>query len=142
MQNITLSDVEQISFALAQELMAFDEPIPDYSTRFPNVLESCLGVPFQWFAGKPLYRGLISKSSILFYLMIKNHPFLNGNKRIAITTLLVLLYLNGKWLYVGMQDFYDFSMRVAASRAADKNSVMLDIKKFIKDHIRPISFNR
>jgi len=139
MQNITISDVEQIAFTLARELMTYDEPIPDYATRFPNVLESCLAAPFQWFAGRSLYRGLISKSSMLFYLMVKNHPFQNGNKRIAITTLLVFLYLNNKWLYVGIQDFYDFSTRIAASRAEDKPIVVLEIKKFIKEHTRSMS---
>jgi len=139
MQNITISDVEQIAFTLARELMTYDEPIPDYATRFPNVLESCLAAPFQWFAGRSLYRGLISKSSMLFYLMVKNHPFQNGNKRIAITTLLVFLYLNNKWLYVGIQDFYDFSTRIAASRAEDKPIVVQEIKKFIKEHTRSMS---
>ena len=139
MQDITISDVEQIAFTLARELMSYDEPIPNYATRFPNVLESCLAAPFQWFAGRSLYRGLISKSSMLFYLMVKNHPFQNGNKRIAITTLLVFLYLNNMWLYAGIQDFYDFSTRIAASRAEDKPIIVLEIKKFIKKHIRSMS---
>ena len=139
MQDITISDVEQIAFTLARELMSYDEPIPNYATRFPNVLESCLAAPFQWFAGRSLYRGLISKSSMLFYLMVKNHPFQNGNKRIAITTLLVFLYLSNMWLYAGIQDFYDFSTRIAASRAEDKPIIVLEIKKFIKKHIRSMS---
>jgi len=134
-QNITIGDVEEIAFALAQRLMSYDEPIPDYCTRYPNVLESCLATPFQWFAGRSLYRGLVSKSSTLFYLMIKNHPFINGNKRIAITTMLVFLSLNGKWLHVNLRDFYDFSTRVAASLAEDKDKVVSEIREFIRGHI-------
>jgi len=49
---------------------------------------------------KLLYHGLIGKAAILFYLLIKNHPFKNGNKRIAITTVLVFLSINKKWLKV------------------------------------------
>ena len=139
MQNITIKDVEQLAFTLARELMSYNEPIPDYSTRLPNVLESCVAAPFQWFGGRSLYRGLVSKSSILFYLMIKNHPFLNGNKRIAITTLLVFLYLNGKWLRAGLEDFYRFSLHVAESRAEDKERTVLEIRDFVKTHIRPRS---
>ncbi len=142
MQSITLSDVEQISFALAQEYLSFDEPIPDYSTRFPNVLESCLAAPFQWFSGRSLYRGLISKSGMLFYLMIKNHPFLNGNKRIAITTLLVLLHLNRKWLYVEIEPFYELSIRVAASSPKEKDKTVLEIRKFIRGHMGPLRRSR
>jgi len=37
---ITVADVEYLAFRLAKEHLFFDEPIPDFSTRFPNVLES------------------------------------------------------------------------------------------------------
>jgi len=77
MEKITVKEVEYIAFRLAQEILSFDEPIPDFSTRFPNILESCLATPFQSFFQKSLYPTLISKASILFYLMIKNHPFQN-----------------------------------------------------------------
>jgi len=76
-KTLSLPEVEYLSFRLAKEFLEFDEPIPDFSTRFPNVLESCLAVPFQKFAKKDAYPGLIKKASILFYLMIKNHPFQN-----------------------------------------------------------------
>ncbi len=88
MKEISLAEVEYIAFRLAKELLEFNEPIPDFSTRFPHVLESCLVVPFQKFTQKDVYKGLIAKASVLFYLLIKNHPFQNGNKRIAMTTLL------------------------------------------------------
>ena len=140
MEDLTIKDVEQIAFALAQELLSFDEPIPDYSTRFPGILESCLATPFQWFAGRSLYRGLVSKSSILFYLMVKNHPFQNGNKRIATTTLLIFLMLNNKWLRAQIQEFYDFANRVASSSSDDKGITVLEIKRFIKRHLYDVKF--
>jgi prophage maintenance system killer protein len=139
--NITILDVEQIAFVLAQKLLKFDEPIPDYSTRFPNVLESCVAAPFQWFSGHPLYRGLVAKASMLFYLMVKNHPFQNGNKRIAITTLLVFLSMNGKWLRVRIKNFYDFSNSVSASKPKDKDQMIKKIKKFIRNHIVDATFS-
>ena len=40
MRIITVADVEYLAFRLAQEGLSFDEPIPDFSTRVPNVLES------------------------------------------------------------------------------------------------------
>lgn len=135
MKIITTADVEHIAFNLARELMTFDEPIPDYSTRFPNVLESCLLTPFQKFSGKSLYFSLVSKASILFYLMIKNHPFQNGNKRIALTTLFVFLFMNGKWLKVDTQSLYNFTVWIAQSPAELKNEVVMGIEKFIKSYI-------
>ncbi len=132
---ISLAEVEYIAFRLAREMLAFDEPIPDFSTRFPNILESCLAVPFQTFSKKVLYSGLIAKASILFYLMVKNHPFQNGNKRIALTTLLYFLYKNKKWLKVEQQDFYNFIIWVAQSPAQVKQETVRGIEKFLRSHL-------
>jgi len=95
-KDISIEEVEQVAFSLARERMTYNEPIPEFATRFPNILESCLAVPFQRFQRRVFYKGLIEKAAILFYLMVKNHPFQNGNKRIAITTLFTFLYKNKK----------------------------------------------
>ena len=135
MNIITIGDVEYLAFRLAKEHLSFNEPIPDFSTRFPNVLESCVLTPFQRFSGKALYRTLVAKASILFYLMVKNHPFQNGNKRIAITTLLTFLYGNGKWLKADTQELYNFTVWVAMSPSQVKEQVVAAIEKFIRDHL-------
>ena len=69
---------------------------------------------------------------MLFYLMTKNHPFLNGNKRIALTTLLVFLAMNNKWLNVQREPLYQISIEVAASNPKYMESVVTEIKKFIR----------
>jgi len=135
MKGITVREVEYTAFWMAQELPAYSEPIPDFSTRFPNILESCLANPFQTFSGKSLYPGLVSKASILFYLMIKNHPFQNGNKRIAMTTLFVLLHKNKKWLKADTQELYNFTVWVAQSPRGVKEEVVKAIEKFLKAHM-------
>jgi len=135
MKAINLKEVEFIAFTAARKRLTADEPIPDFGTRFPNKLESCLAVPFQRFQKKDLYSGLVAKAAILFYLMIKNHPFQNGNKRIAVMTLLVFLYKNKKWLQISNQEFYNFSIWIAQSPASLKNEVVKAIEKFLKDHL-------
>jgi death-on-curing family protein len=135
MQTITVKEVEYTAFRLAQEMLAFDEPIPDFSTRLPNVLESSLATPFQTFARKSLYPTLLAKAGILFYLLIKNHPFQNGNKRIAITALFVFLYKNNKWLKVDTQELYNFTVWVAQSPATVKDETVKAIQTFLKKHL-------
>ncbi len=135
MRIITVADVEYLAFRLAKEHLSFNEPIPDFSTPFPNVLESCVVTPFQRFSGKSLYPSLIAKAAILFYLMIKNHPFQNGNKRIAITTLLTFLLGNGKWLKADNQELYNFTVWVAQSPAEFKDQVVSAIQKFIRGRL-------
>lgn len=135
MKNLAVEEVEYVAHRLAQEFMTWNEPIPDFSTRFPGVLESCLITPFQSFSGKAAYRGLIARASILFYLMIKNHPFQNGNKRIAVTTLLFFLYKNKKWMKLDNQELYNFAVWVAQSNPKVKDATAQAIQKFLKTYI-------
>jgi len=132
MRSITIIEIEYIAHNLAQETMNWDEPIPDFSSRFQNILESCLATPFQSFGGKKLYKGILEKAAVLFYLMIKNHPFQNGNKRIAITTLFYFLYKNKKWLRVDNQELYNFAKWVAESNPKIKNEAVAAIQKFLR----------
>ena len=132
---LTLAEVEYIAFRLAEEKLAFDEPIPPFSTRYPNILESCLATPFQRFYGITAYRSLYAKSSILFYLLIKNHPFQNGNKRIAVTTLLVFLHQHNKWLNTTLEELYKLTKWVAESDPKNKDFVIMAVEAYIKKRI-------
>lgn len=138
LRKITIAEVEYLAHRLANEIMAWDEPIPDFGTRFPNILESCLATPFQSFDKRALYKGLVEKAATLFYLMIKNHPFENGNKRIAITTLFVFLYKNKKWLEVDDQELYNFAVWIAQSNPKLKKETVAAIEKFIKTYIKEL----
>lgn len=129
---ITVFQVERIAFKIAQEKFEYNEPIPKFETRFPNILESCLAVPLQTFGGKNLYSTFYDKVAMLFYLMIKNHPFQNGNKRIAITTLIYALYENDLWIKVSNQQLYNFAVWVAESPGDAKDEMLKYIVKFVK----------
>src|SRR3989338_6719854 len=129
---LTVNDVKHVAYGMAKAMMSWNEPIPDFETRFPNVLESCLATPFQTFGKKNLYPGLSEKAAILFYLLIKNHPFENGNKRIAVTSLLVFLFLNRKWIRVDNQELYNFAVWVASSPAQLKKQVVDGVQSFIQ----------
>ena len=51
--------------------------------RDEGLLESALAQPFQSFAGVELYPSIEAKAGRYAYGVIKNHPFLDGNKRTA-----------------------------------------------------------
>jgi death on curing protein len=135
-KNISVEQIKYIAYSLAKDTMSWDEPIPEFETRFPNVLESCVAVPFQRFSKKFLYQGLTGKAAILFYLLIKNHPFQNGNKRIAVTALLIFLYLNKKWLRADKTELYNTAVWVAQSPAEAKDEVVPFVDKFIKKRLK------
>lgn len=131
-QPVTVEMVRLIAHRLATETMHWDEPIPEFETRYPHILESCLAQPFQQFSYQHFYHGLKGKGAALFYFLIKNHPFQNGNKRIAVATLLLFLYMNKRWLRVDNVELYHFAVWVAASRPQFKDEVIQAIRKFIR----------
>ena len=59
------------------------------------LLDSALESPFQTFGGEDIYRSLLQKAARLGFSIVSNHPFVDGNKRIGIHTMLVFLALNG-----------------------------------------------
>jgi len=132
MYRVTLADVEALAVELARATMQWGEPIPDFNTRYPGILESCLAAAFQTYAKRELYPGLIDKAAMIFYQMIKNHPFINGNERIAVTTLLVFLYMNGGWLRVTNDELYRFAVWVAESAPVARAGVVVATRDFLK----------
>lgn len=135
LKKITIAEAEYVAFYLAKKFMEWKEPIPEFSTRFPDVLESCLAVPFSSFGGKNAYQGIMGKAAMLFYVMVKNHPFRNGNKRIAMTTLMYFFHKNRQWLKVDQQEFYNFAKWVAESSPKYKEETLKAIQKFIKAYM-------
>ncbi len=135
MKTITIEEVERIVFRLAPMKLTYDEPMPDFASRFPNILESCLITSSQQATGKDLHPSLVSKAGILFYQMIKSKPFEKGNRRIAAAVLLVFLYKNDKWLKADIKEFFNFIEWVAQSPAMLKEQVLSGIELFIRSHL-------
>jgi death-on-curing family protein len=57
-------------------------------------LHSSLNAVMQTFGGRDLYPGLEEKAANLLYFLVKNHSFVDGNKRIAATLFLWFLEKN------------------------------------------------
>ena len=134
-KQVSIRQAKFIAHVLAQELMNYGEPIPNFDTRLPGRLESCLNTPFQYFNGKPLYRYIPDKAAVLFYLIIKNHPFTNGNKRLAVTITLVFFHLNNKWVKIPPSDLYDIACEVASSDTKDKEHQISALKYIFKTYM-------
>jgi death-on-curing protein len=60
-----------------------------------GALESALAQPKATFGAEDLYPSLVEKASALGFGLAMNHPFIDGNKRIAHAAMAVFLDLNG-----------------------------------------------
>jgi len=133
--SLTPDDVREICFALAQEFLTFDEPIPDFETRFPGKLEAILEIPQQGTRDGLLYPTLTEQAAVLFYSLVKGHPFLNGNKRLAVVSLLTFLSLNNHWLETDWKTLYGLTMFVANSAPSDRAKLLKTLKEFINSSV-------
>lgn len=78
-------------------------------------LESALAQPQMTFGGEDLYPTLVDKAAALGYTLIKNHPFLDGNKRTGHAVMEVFLVLNGYEIRAAADEQEHVILQVAAS---------------------------
>ncbi len=118
------------------------EPITKFHEHERALLESALNNPRQGFGGSDLYPTFIKKAAMLYYGLIKNHAFKNGNKRVATATLLTFLYINNLWLRGEEQDTEDYLVNLAKRVAdtegtADKDKFLSEIENWLAINIAP-----
>ena len=81
--------------------------------RDVGLLELAVNSLFVSFDGEDLYRTVEEKAKQLCNSLIRNHPFLDGNKRIGILAMLVFLDLNGKRLNITNEEIISLGLNTA-----------------------------
>ncbi len=114
-----------------------DDPIGPFESHDHALLESALSLPHATFDGQDLYPTLLDKAVTLYYTLNKNHPFDNGNKRLATAALLVFLYINDFLLVVDEKELAEKTLWVAQSFPAERSVVIKDLTKWIGEHLKP-----
>jgi len=72
--------------------------------RDQGALESSVAQPLQAFGGEDLYSSVIEKAAALGYFLATNHPFVDGNKRVAHAAMETTLLLNGFEIRAGIEE--------------------------------------
>ena len=85
--------------------------------RDMGMLESALAQPLMTFDGKELYPTIVEKASALGFSLIKNHPFLDGNKRIGHAAMETFLVLNGYEINAPVDDQEQAILGVASGES-------------------------
>ena len=95
-----------------------------------KALESALAQPRLTFGETDLYPSIAEKASILGYSLIKNHPFLDGNKRIGHAAMEVFLLLNGLEIQATVDEQETMVMQVASGKIAREEFTI-----WLQDHL-------
>ncbi|MBI5076700.1 MAG: type II toxin-antitoxin system death-on-curing family toxin [Nitrospirae bacterium] len=81
------------------------------------------------FNNEELYSTIFHKASALAESLIKNHSFLDGNKRTAITSTAVFLQMNGHVLKASQRGLVDFTLELATNKSYFDQAVIW-LKKY------------
>lgn len=99
--------------------------------RDEGMLDSALSNPFQSFGNEELYPSIQAKAAQLCFGIVKNHPMIDGNKRLGAHIMLVFLALNGYELSYEQQELSSIILDLAAG-----NIGVEDILRWIIIHQR------
>ena len=81
--------------------------------RDEGLLDSALAAPFQSFADTEVFPSIQQKAARLGYGLVKNHAYIDGNKRIGAHAMLVFLALNKIELDYTQDELSDAFLRIA-----------------------------
>jgi prophage maintenance system killer protein len=84
---------EECKDIIGQMRDEFNSPL--FGKEKDESFKSSIGQIYQGFGEKELYPSVEEKAAMLLYLIVKNHSFVDGNKRIAATLFLYFLDRNG-----------------------------------------------
>jgi death-on-curing protein len=93
-----------------------DETGGSHGIRDLGMLLSAIGRPQATYQEKDLYPNLFMKAAALMDSLVRNHPFIDGNKRTAITSTAMFLLINGFRLEVESNKMVRFSLACAQSQ--------------------------
>jgi death-on-curing protein len=106
-----------VFLGLAEVLAIHRDQIARYGgvpgIRDIELLKSALGMPAATYGGQFLHTDIHEMAAAYLFHLVKNHPFLDGNKRVGAVAALVFLALNGYDFNAPEDDFADMVLAVA-----------------------------
>ena len=107
-----------VANVLAVHRRVIEEFGGDPGLRDRGLLESAVAMPQSTFDGELLHGGLAEQAAAYHYHLCSNHPFVDGNKRVAVAAAEVFLMINGSELTASDDELERLTMEVAAGRIA------------------------
>lgn len=104
-----------------------------HGIRDLGLLQSAVARPATTFDKNDLYPDLFSKAASLMHSIIKNHPFVDGNKRTAISAASIFLIRNNYTLTASNKELERFTIK-----AASKKIELQEIAKWFKNHSKKV----
>jgi len=122
---------------LSEVLLILEDQIRNYGgiygVRDINLLSSALYMPESSYDGNYLHETVPAMAAAYAFHICQNHPFMDGNKRVALASSLVFLDINGYELNCENEALYNEVMGVAKSEIKKEELI-----KFYEKYARKI----
>ena len=118
--------------------LKFNEVSDLFAIERNKGLESIIGNIYQTFDGQDVYKSIEEKGANFLYLVVKNHVFADGNKRIAATLFIYFLNFYGI-LYKGGEQVIDnntlvaLTLLIAESNPKEKEIIIDLVMNFLSN---------
>ena len=118
--------------------LRFNEESSLFAVERDKGLESIIGNIYQSFGGQDIYKSIEEKAANFLYLIVKNHVFADGNKRIAATLFIYflnfygILYKNGKQT-IDNNTLAALTLLIAESNPKEKDVIIDLVMNFLNN---------
>ena len=118
--------------------LRFNEESSLFAVERDRGLESIIGNIYQSFDGQDIYKSIEEKAANFLYLIVKNHVFADGNKRIAATLFIYflnfygILYIDGKQT-IDNNTLAALTLLIAESNPKEKEIIIELVMNFLSN---------
>ncbi len=100
--------------------------------RDAALLESALAMPRATMFGELLHSTIHEQAAAYLFHLVKNHPFVDGNKRVGLAAALTFLGMNGLWVETTNDALVELTLNVVEGRASKS-----DVAVFFSEYAEP-----
>ena len=109
-----------VEYLTLEDVLSLIEDLAVGPVRDLGLLDSALHRPATMLWGHDAYATIDEKAAALLDSLVRNHPLVDGNKRLGWLAALVFLDINGHWVEAPDDDAYRLVMDVAAGKLSLK----------------------
>ena len=119
---LVAEQARMIEYLTLEDALILIEDLAVGPVRDVGLLDSALHRPTATLWGRDAYATIDEKAAALLDSLVRNHPLVDGNKRLGWLATLVFLDINGHWIEAPDDDAYQLVMAVAAGELSLKET--------------------
>jgi prophage maintenance system killer protein len=136
-ETLSMDELRQLIYETKISLISQGEATDLFGREYEGKFDGTIGAIYQSFTGQDIYDSLEQKAANLLYLVVKNHSFIDGNKRIGSILFVYFLAKNNLLINdkgdskISENTLVALALLIAQSRPEDKEILVKLVMKLI-----------